>query len=122
MLPTSDPHYLQTGTHIIIDITNIANNDYLKYENTIVKLLDDIVKRFELNVVNKMTHQFSPFGVTGVYILSESHLSIHTFVEERKVAMDLYTCSKFTQVDKLIDYLKESFASCEIEFKVVDRL
>jgi len=45
------------------------------------------VEKFNLNVVGKVIHQFEPFGVTGVYVLSESHLSIHTFVEEKKVAM-----------------------------------
>lgn len=114
--------YLHTGTHIIIDISNIADMEILKYENTIVPFLDDISQRFGLNVVNKATHQFEPFGVTGVYILSESHLSIHTFVEERKVAMDLYTCGKFSAVTELIAYLRECFIGADIQYNVIDRL
>lgn len=114
--------HLDTGTHVIIDITDVENNDDLKYENTITPFMDCICQRFSLNVVNKTMHQFEPYGVTGVYILSESHLSIHTFVDERKVAMDLYTCTKFTHVDELIAYLKEHFIGCTIVYKVIDRL
>lgn len=110
------------GTHIIIDISNIINNHDLKYVNTIVPFLDDISQQFSLNVVNKATYQFKPYGVTGVYILSESHLSVHTFVEERKIAMDLYTCTEFTRVDELISYLKSCFDGCNISYKVIDRL
>lgn len=115
------PHHLYTGTHVIIDITDIENNEMLKYESTIVPFLDDIAQIFSLNVVNKAMHQFEPFGVTGVYILSESHLSVHTFVEERKVAMDLYTCSKFTRVSELIAYLKDCFNGSNVKYQVIDR-
>ena len=110
------------GTHIILDIHNITNNDLLKYKNTVLELLDDISYRFDLKVVKTAIHQFEPFGVTGVYVLSESHLSVHTFVEERKIAMDLYTCSKFTRVDELIEFMKAYFDGCEIDYKVIDRL
>lgn len=111
-----------SGTHIIIDISKIANKEVLKYEATIIPFLDDISQRFQLNVVKKAIHQFQPYGVTGVYILSESHLSVHTFVDEKKLAMDLYTCSKFTKVNELIEYLKECFVGSKIEYKVIDRL
>jgi len=49
-------------------------------------------------------------------------LSVHTFVDEKKLAMDLYTCSKFTKINELIEYLKECFVGSKIEYKVIDRL
>lgn len=110
------------GTHIVVDVSNIQNNEILKYESTILPLLDEISEQFNLNVVSKSSHQFQPFGVTGVYILSESHLSVHTFVEENKVAMDLYTCTKFEKVEEFIAYLHNYFDDCEIAYQVIDRL
>lgn len=109
------------GTHVIIDISDITNNDILKYENTIIELMDKIVEEFQLNVVNKVMHQFTPFGVTGVYVLSESHLSIHTFVEERKIAMDLYTCTKFTRTKELLEFIHLYFDDCHINHNIIDR-
>jgi S-adenosylmethionine decarboxylase len=43
-------------------------------------------------VVGEVFHQFSPSGVSGVVVIAESHLSIHTWPETRYVAIDIYTC------------------------------
>ena len=111
-----------TGTHIIIDISNIEDNEPLKYQSSIVEILDKIVDKYRLNVVGKAIHQFQPFGVTGVYILSESHLSVHTFVEERKVALDLYTCTSFNETEDLEIFFKSLFNDrCQIVFKIISR-
>jgi len=111
-----------TGTHIIIDISDIENNETLKYESSIKEILDKIVYKYKLNVVKKALYQFQPFGVTGVYILAESHLSIHTFVEERTVALDLYTCTKFTNTDDLEDFFKSLFNNnCKLVYKIIER-
>jgi S-adenosylmethionine decarboxylase proenzyme len=109
------------GTHIIIDINEINNNEILKYNNSISAILDKIVEKFNLNVVGKVIHQFEPFGVTGVYVLSESHLSIHTFVDEKKVAMDLYTCNSFDNSNDVIDYIREIFNPCMCNYKIIER-
>lgn len=110
------------GTHIIIDISDIDNNEILKYESTITPVLDKIVEKYQLNVVKKALYQFQPFGVTGVYILSESHLSIHTFVEERKVSLDLYTCTKFTNINDIELFFKSLFNyNCNLLYKIIER-
>jgi S-adenosylmethionine decarboxylase len=111
-----------TGTHIIIDISNISNNEKLKYSSTILPVMDKIVEQFQLKVVEKALHQFEPSGFTGVYVLSESHLSIHTFVEERKIALDLYTCYFFDYSKELYELMKNEFGEeCEISLDVIKR-
>lgn len=112
---------ISKGTHIIIDIYEINNNDILKYKDSIISVLDNIVNKFNLNVVGKIIHQFTPFGVTGVYVLSESHLSIHTFVEEQKIAMDLYTCNSLNNSNEIIDYIREIFNPCMCNYKIIER-
>ena len=58
--------------------------------------MDKIVEELKLNVVGECSHQFekfnSPYGVTIIHLLSESHLSIHTFIDEGKIRLDLFTC------------------------------
>jgi S-adenosylmethionine decarboxylase proenzyme len=109
------------GTHIIIDIYEIFDNQPLKFNDTIIIILDKIVEKFNLNVVGKVIHQFEPFGVTGVYVLSESHLSIHTFVEEKKIAMDLYTCNTFDNSIEVVEYIKSLFNPCMCNYKIISR-
>ena len=109
------------GTHIIIDIYEIFDNEPLKFNDNIIIILDKIVEKFNLNVVGKVIHQFQPFGVTGVYVLSESHLSIHTFVEEKKIAMDLYTCNTFDNSIEVVEYIKSLFNPCMCNYKIISR-
>jgi S-adenosylmethionine decarboxylase len=111
-----------TGTHIILDISNITDIDKLKYSSTITPVMDKIVEQFQLKVVAKALHQFEPYGFTGVYVLSESHLSIHTFVEKRKIALDLYTCYFFDYSKELYELMKNEFGEeCEISLNVIKR-
>ena len=95
------------GKHILIDIKNI-NGDKLKLLEDIKPFMDKVVEELKLNVVGECSHQFQkdrpqggdmlscerniPYGVTMIYLLSESHLSVHTFVDEGKITLDLFTC------------------------------
>jgi len=60
-------------------------------------------------VINSTFHHFSPFGVSGVVVIQESHLAIHTWPEYRYAAVDLFTCGE--PVDPWISYkyLKNAF-------------
>jgi len=111
-----------TGMHIIIDIYDIEDNSLLKYSHTIIPILNKIIDKYQLNIVGKAIHQFEPFGVTAVYILAESHLSIHTFVEEGKVAIDLYTCTQFSNIGDINEFFKSLFDNdCNLTFKIIER-
>lgn len=66
-------------------------------------------------------HQFSPQGVSGVVVISESHLAIHTWPEYGYAAVDVFTCG--TSVDPWVScyYLKKSFASERMAAKEMQR-
>jgi S-adenosylmethionine decarboxylase len=84
------------GKQIFIDIKNI-NGDKLKLVEHIKPFMNFLVDELKLNMVGECSHQFkkdgNPYGATIVYLLSESHLSIHTFVDEGKITLDLFTCN-----------------------------
>ena len=46
----------------------------------------------ESTLLNISSHKFEPHGVTAVALLAESHISIHTWPEDGKAAVDVYTC------------------------------
>ncbi len=58
--------------------------------------MDKVVEGLNLNVFGQCSYQFEndnlPYGDTMVDLLSESNLSIHTFVNEEKITIDLFTC------------------------------
>ena len=100
------------GKQILIDVKNIES-DRLKTLETIKPFMDKVVEELKLNVVGECSHQFKkdnvPYGATMVYLLSESHLSIHTFVDEGKITIDLFTCSLSVENDKIKNMIKDYF-------------
>jgi S-adenosylmethionine decarboxylase len=58
-------------------------------------------------VVEKVFHKFAPQGVTGVVIIAESHLSIHTWPELGYAALDIFTCASKTKPMKAFDAIAE---------------
>jgi S-adenosylmethionine/arginine decarboxylase-like enzyme len=50
-----------------------------------------------------------PYGATMVYLLAESHLSVHTFADEGKLTLDVFTCSLGVEYDKLKSIIKDFF-------------
>ncbi len=50
-----------------------------------------------------------PYGVTTIYLLAESNLSIHTFVDEGKITLDLFTCSLGVENEKIKSIIKDYF-------------
>ena len=111
------------GKHILIDIKNV-NSDKLKLVEDMKAFLDRIVKELKLNVVGECSHQFekfnSPYGATMIYLLSESHLSVHTFVDEGKITLDLFTCDVLLDernIKNIIgDYFSVSFLNIDMNY------
>ena len=111
------------GKHILIDIKNV-DGDKLKLVDDMKLFLYKIVEELKLNVVGECSHQFkkdnSPYGATMIYLLSESHLSVHTFVDEGKITLDLFTCDVSLEdrhIKKIIcDYLGVSFLNVDMYF------
>ena len=111
------------GKQILIDVKNIDSNK-LKLVEHIKPFMNFLVDELKLNVVGECLHQFKkddePYGVTMVYLLSESHLSIHTFVDEGKITLDLFTCN-ISLDDKNIkrmicEYFDVSFLNLDMNY------
>jgi S-adenosylmethionine decarboxylase proenzyme len=103
---------VSTGKHMICDIENIRNIDLLNSLSGIRNVLDAICATNGFSVLGKLEHQFKPQGCSLVYLLSESHISVHTFPEKHYIAMDIYTCREYPDnsiYEQLYAYLIEIF-------------
>ncbi|MCX6640634.1 MAG: adenosylmethionine decarboxylase [bacterium] len=58
-------------------------------------------------VVEEVFHLFNPHGISGVVVIAESHLSIHTWPEYGYAAVDLFTCGDEIQPEKAFEHLKK---------------
>jgi S-adenosylmethionine decarboxylase len=79
------------GKHYLLNLYN-CSFVLLDDEQYLIKLLESAAVLAGATVVQTVSKKFKPQGVTVICLLAESHISIHTWPEEGKAAVDLYTC------------------------------
>ncbi len=85
----------QPGLHLLADLYGCrCEPRYLIDENLIATHCRHLVKDAGLNAINDIFHRFGTNeGVTGMIVLAESHMSLHTWPEENYVTIDVYVCN-----------------------------
>jgi S-adenosylmethionine decarboxylase len=66
------------------------------------ELLYNIAARLNLRVLDEKLHQFEPRGVTGVLLLSESHIAVHSWPEHGYAIVELLTCKPFGAAEQAL--------------------
>ncbi len=114
----NDEAYL--GRHVLAEFfecdSNILNNKD-KIENYMV----DAAIECGSTVVQKCFHKFNPYGVSGVVIIAESHLAIHTWPELGYAAVDLFTCGVKCDPKIAYEYLRKKLNSKKAFFTQLKR-
>lgn len=79
--------------HYVLDIV-INDVSFLQDEVRLQKFFSEILSVTDLNVIGYLSQKFTAEGegVTGLFLLSESHLSYHTYPQSHYISIDLYTC------------------------------
>lgn len=98
------------GRHILVEFLNCKAdvlNDVAAIENAMV----EAAQIAGATVINSTFHHFSPYGVSGVVVIQESHLAIHTWPEYRYAAVDLFTCGDSVDPWVSFEHLKEAFGA-----------
>jgi S-adenosylmethionine decarboxylase proenzyme len=108
------------GRHILADLSDcqaelISSVDFVK------KTLEEAVVKAGATIISSRFHQFTPIGVSGIILLSESHCSIHTWPEEEYAAIDIYTCGEHVFPQIACDYIAEKLGAVEVCITSVER-
>jgi len=94
------------GRHFLLDCWNASNIDSL---DLIEQALRDAVKVTGATLLHIHLHHFTPNGgVSGVAVLAESHISIHTWPERDYAALDIFMCGE-TQPENAIPVFEKAF-------------
>jgi S-adenosylmethionine decarboxylase proenzyme len=72
-------------------------------------------------IVSSVFHTFNPHGVSGVVVIAESHLAIHTWPEYRYAAVDVFTCGTIVDPAKAIQSIQKSLKAGSMESKELTR-
>ena len=84
-----------SGKHMICDFKDIENINLLNNCRELNKLLKNICHVYDFQILSEIEHKFEPIGCSIIFLLSESHLSIHTFPEKQHMSFDIYTCRQY---------------------------
>ncbi len=101
-------HNNALGRHILVEFFGCSSeilNDVPSIEGSMV----DAAKEALSTVINSTFHHFSPYGVSGVVVIQESHLAIHTWPEFQYAAVDIFTCGDTINPWIAYDFLKKAF-------------
>jgi S-adenosylmethionine decarboxylase len=107
------------GTHFLLDVAG-APFETLDDPVLVETLLVDAVKTMGAKVLGIHIHRLSPQGVSGVVVISESHLTIHTWPERGEAAVDLFTCGDAARARVAVDALAEALGASKA--KVEERV
>lgn len=110
----------QLGRHILAEFYN-CDNDTLNDHALIEKYMTEAAEHANATVVRSCFHMFNPWGVSGVVVIQESHLTIHTWPEYGYAAIDLFTCGDEVNPWIAFEYLKEKLQAETTETNEVPR-
>jgi S-adenosylmethionine decarboxylase len=95
------------GTHIVCELSG-CDAAKLTDVDAVRTMMEAAAKAANASIVTSAFHRFQPQGVSGVVVIEESHLSIHTWPETGYAAMDFYTCGDHTDPWAACEYAAEA--------------
>jgi S-adenosylmethionine decarboxylase proenzyme len=90
-------------------------------EQAIRSSLLEAAQRCGATIISASFRRFEPHGISGVVMIAESHLAIHTWPEHGFAALDLFTCSDRVQPEVCFSYLKEALRSKQSTMQTIER-
>ena len=106
------------GRHIILEMWGCQNLDSVE---TAESALRDMVRALAVKLLDLKVYPFSPVGVTGMAIVAESHLVIHTWPEYGYAAVDVFTCGAPRDPQDAIGVLRHYFQPERIGVMEINR-
>ncbi len=108
------------GRHLLVEYAD-CEKSILDDMRTLEKVLTEAVKRSGATIVRSVFHRYAPQGISGVIVIAESHLSIHTWPEYGYASVDLFTCGELIDPYKAHEYLKKALSSGRAQVREMKR-
>jgi S-adenosylmethionine decarboxylase len=108
------------GQHILVDFydcraADFDDHDYIREQMTLA------AERMGAEIVAVQIHEFNPIGISGVVVISQSHLTIHTWPEYEYAAVDIFTCGNDMVADPAIESLRKALGAGEVRTRCLER-
>lgn len=108
------------GRHVLAEVYG-CNFEVLNDIKKVQDIMVNAALEAGAEIREVVFHKFSPQGVSGVVVISESHLAIHTWPELGYAAVDVFTCGDTVNPWGACKYLEEQFGADYVEASEVKR-
>jgi len=108
------------GKHALFELHG-GNPNLLNDEDFVKSALTEAAKASGATLLSLVSHKFSPQGVTAVALLSESHISLHSWPEYGFASIDCYTCGSHTDPESACKSLKDAFEATYSAIRLLQR-
>ncbi len=96
------------GKHLLVELHG-CHPETLKKVDVVREILTSAAKACKATIVDVAFHEFTPHGVSGVVVIAESHISIHTWPEYRYAAVDIFTCGDTLMPEEAAEFIAARF-------------
>jgi S-adenosylmethionine decarboxylase len=111
VINTREGNWLKAlGRHFLLELKD-CNRDLLNDLDALKRLLREAAIECGAEILSDSFHHFTPQGVSGVVIIAESHLCIHTWPEHGYAAVDIFTCGTRVKPEIATQYLIDKLGS-----------
>ena len=107
------------GKHYLIELTGCRDGT-LMFVKDVRRIFMRATLKSRATVLKSFFYQFKPYGVSGIILIAESHLSIHTWPEDRYASVDIQTCGQMYP-DRAVEALKKGFQAQKVVVKIFKR-
>ncbi len=107
------------GTHILLNFYG-CDEEQLDAIAELKSILYKAARHARMDVLKESFHQFSPYGVTGILLISESHISIHTWPEFGSAAVDIF-CGSYEKAERAMEMLIQLIPAKQVHRKMIER-
>jgi spermidine synthase len=108
------------GHHVLVEFYN-CNPARLNDLHHIQASMEHAARESNATIVESVFHHFSPHGISGVVVIAESHLAIHTWPEYNYAAVDLFTCGESVNPWIAFEILKQRFEAGDFSTRELRR-
>jgi len=107
------------GKHLTLRLNQILANRALDSQKIISKFLVDLVSHIDMRILSGPLTGYEPgdslkSGCSGVVILYESHIAIHTYPGRGELFLDIFSCKDFS-TEKVMSFIQKCFGEFEVE-------
>jgi len=108
------------GTQLAVELFS-CEEALLRNAHFLEEILIEAAQASGATIVDSVFHTFNSYGTSGVLIIAESHIAIHTWPEYRYAAVDIFTCGSAVEPDEIAEQINSRLRAGRVKITRLQR-